>query len=99
MICVSLARLLGMDTSEPVSKPLARLDRLLVGRWNNLRLVIPVDEVHGIHRFVPRDLAEPPSTVGKSSPSYTRAVFPWKDHGVGFLDADLLFSTLNRSLS
>lgn len=99
LICISLARLLGMDKKDPNPKGHHPFDRLLVARWNSLRLVFPVEEVHGIHRFGAHDLTEPPVTVGKSNPSYTRGVFGWKDHGVGFLDAELLFSTLNRSLS
>jgi len=99
LICISLGRLLGMDKSEPRPKDPHHFDRLLVARWNNHRLVFPVEEVHGVHKFAPRDLTEPPHTVGKSNLRYTRGVFTWKDHSVGFLDAELLFSTLSRSLS
>lgn len=99
LICISLGRLLGMNKLESHSKGPRRFDRLLVARWNNQRLVFPVEEVHGVQKLASRDLSEPPLTIGKSSPSYTRGVFAWKDHGVGFLDAELLFSTLNRSLS
>jgi chemotaxis-related protein WspD len=99
LICISLPRLLGMDKSEPHARSRRQFDRLLVVRWNNHRLVFPVEEVYGVHKFAARDLSEPPVTIGKSNLSYTRGVFDWKDHGVGFLDAELLFSTLNRSLS
>ncbi len=31
--------------------------------------------------------------------AYSRGVFAWRDHTVGFLDADALFAALNRSLT
>ena len=99
LVCISLGRLLGMDKSERHPRPRRHFDRLLVVRWNSHRLVFPVEEVYGVYKFAARDLSEPPVTIGKSNLSYTRGVFDWKDHGVGFLDAELLFSTLNRSLS
>ncbi len=99
LICVSLGRLFGMEQIEPGDKAQVTFDRLLVARWNGQRLVFPVDEVQGVHRFTPGDLMEAPPTVGKSKPAYTQGLLAWNGRGVGFLDADLLFSTLGRSLS
>ena len=99
LICVSLGRLLGLEEEAPRDKPRAICDRLLVANWDGNRLTFPVDEVHGTHRFHSDDLKEPPATVAKSALTYTRGIFPWRERTVGFLDADLLFSTLNRSLT
>jgi chemotaxis-related protein WspD len=73
-------------------------DRLLVANWDGHRLAFPVDEVHGIHRFHRDEMKEPPATISKSTLTHTRGIFAWRERSVGFLDADSLFSALNRSL-
>jgi chemotaxis-related protein WspD len=78
---------------------LPRADRLLVANWEGHRIAFPVEEVHGIHRVYWEQLREPPATIAKSMHTYSRGVFSWRDHTVGFLDAEVLFSMLNRSLS
>ena len=45
------------------------------------------------------ELKEPPATLAKSNLSYTQGLLPWQGKTVGFLDADHLFSSLNRSLT
>ena len=98
LICVSLRRLLGLDRG---AKPPARqpTDRLLVVNWDGNRLVFAVDEIHGVHRFQPKELREAPATVSKSSLTFTQGVFLWEQHPVGLLEPESLFSTLNRSLA
>ncbi len=99
LICVSLARLLGLE--KPSSRQTIRTtyDRLLVTNWEGSRLVFPVDEVHGTHRFEPTEVHDPPATVAKSRPSYTQGIFLWQQKPVGLLAPSLLFSALNRSLT
>ena len=63
------------------------------------RFVFPADEVRGIHRFQTPELQEPPATLAKSRLSYTQGILYWQDRTVGLLDADLLFSSLDRSLT
>jgi chemotaxis-related protein WspD len=70
-----------------------------VAKWDGHRFVFPADEVRGIHRFQTPELHEPPATLAKSRLSYTRGILYWQDRTVGLLDADLLFSSLNRSLT
>lgn len=98
LICVSLGRLLGL---EKASRKTIRTsyDRLLVANWEGSRLVFPVDEVHGTHKFEASEVHEPPATVAKSRPSYTHGIFLWHQRPVGLLDPSLLFSALNRSLT
>jgi len=98
LICVSLGRLLGLDRSPLRETPRPTYDRLLVAKWDGHRFVFPADEVRGIHRFQTPELHEPPATLAKSRLSYTRGILYWQDRTVGLLDADLLFSSLNRSL-
>ena len=46
-----------------------------------------------------RNCKEPPATLAKSNLSYTQGLLPWQGRTVGLLDADRLFSSLNRSLT
>jgi chemotaxis-related protein WspD len=99
LICVSLGHLLGLDRLPPGETLRRTYDRLLVTNWDGNRLVFPADEVRGIHRFQMPELKEPPATLAKSKLSYTQGLLYWQGKAVGFLDADRLFSTLNRSLT
>jgi chemotaxis-related protein WspD len=99
LICVSLGRLLGLEKISSRQTIRTTYDRLLVGNWEGSRLVFPVDEVHGTHRFEASEVHEPPATVAKSRGSYTQGVFAWQQKSVGLLEPSLLFSALNRSLS
>jgi chemotaxis-related protein WspD len=99
LICASLARLLGMEQAVGTAKSLTHFERVLVANWDGQRIAFPVNEVQGIQRFHKEELADPPATVAKSTLTYTRGVFAWKERTVGLLDADALFGALNRSLS
>ena len=98
-LCASLARLLGLEVGPPTKRLRAVFDRLLVADWNGQRFAFPVDEVHGVHRFHQADLREPPATVARSGLHCTAGVFPWRNLAVGFLDADTIFTALNRNLA
>lgn len=99
LICASLGKLLGLESTGIVKRQLAVFDRLLVADWNGQRFAFPVDEVHGVHRFHSADLREAPATVAHSSLSCAIGVFPWRNFTVGFLDPETLFASLNRNLS
>jgi chemotaxis-related protein WspD len=99
-VCVSLARLLNIETGAPPKSrdPRARkgYPRLLVISREGSRVAAPVDEVHGVHRYHPRKLREAPATLAQSS--YTRAILDWERAAVGVLDDQLLFYSIDRSL-
>lgn len=99
LICVSLGRLLGLEKTSPRQTIRTTYDRLIVANWEASRLVFPVDEVHGTHKFEASEVHEPPATVAKSRPSYTHGIFMWQQKPVGLLDPTLLFPALSRSLS
>lgn len=101
LVCVSLHALLGIDKASATGGTQRRLvhERLLVASREGERLVFPVDEIHGIHRYRPEQLGEAPATVAKSTATYTRALLPWQDKAVGVLDDQLLFYSLNKSLA
>jgi chemotaxis-related protein WspD len=99
LICVSLGRLLGLEADPARDKTNALYERLVVAEWQGKLLTFPVNEVHGIHRYHPEELKEVPATVAKAGSSFTRNIIAWENKFVGCLDEELLFSTLNRSLS
>jgi chemotaxis-related protein WspD len=99
LICASIGKLLGLESTAVVKRQLAVFDRLLVAEWNGQRVAFPVDEVHGVHRFHSADLREAPATVANSTVSCATGVFPWRNFTVGYLDPDAMFASLNRNLS
>jgi chemotaxis-related protein WspD len=72
--------------------------RLLVVSREGQRMVFPVDEMHGIHRFHTRELKEVPATVARATATYSKAMLSWQESTAGLLDDQLLFYTVNRSL-
>jgi len=99
LVCVSLGDVLGLEKAAPAKTGHVRHRRLLVISREGSRLVFPVDEIHGIHRCQPSGLKEVPATVAKATATYTKSVLAWNGRSVGCLDDQLLFYTLNRSLS
>lgn len=99
LVCVSLERLLGIPGASPRAASDILPGRLAVAEWQGRLMTFPVSEIHGIHRFNREELAAPPATVSRASPTFTRGLFSWENRLVGCLDEDLLFSTLNRNLS
>jgi len=92
---------LGDDASESSQQfAMASLSAtsLDVVRREALRVVCPVDAVHGLHRFRPSELNTVPATVAKAAVSYSTGLLTWQGHSVGTLDDELLFHTLRRSL-
>jgi chemotaxis-related protein WspD len=99
LVCISLARLLGLDHSTPLEKLRSYYGRLLVFVRGGSRLTFPADEVHGIHRLHPDEITRPPKLSAKAEPTFTQGMFNCQPMMVGLLDPDPLFSTLNRSLA
>jgi len=99
LLCVSLGHLLGLEKIAPHATLRTAYHRLLVTNWDGSGFAFPADEVHGIHPFRPQDLKSPPATLVQSNSAFTQGVLHWRDRTVGLLDAGLLFSTLNRTMS
>ncbi len=98
-LCVSLGRLLGIDCEASPEAASGFCDRLVVVQWQDSLFTFPVDEIHGVHRYHPEELKAAPATVTRSRSNFTRGIFSWQNKPVGCLDEDLLFPTINRSLS
>jgi chemotaxis-related protein WspD len=97
LIGVSLASLLGIN-SKPQADQESRTVRFIVLNSSGNRFVFPADEVYGVHRLS-SELLPVPSTVANAAATYTRGLFHWQNKIVGCLDEQLLFHSLNRSLS
>lgn len=97
-VCVSLHRLLGIETVGEQRKSPVETTKLLVLAFAGSRAVIPVDEVLGIFRFPQSALRPAPATVAKASASFSRALFDWQQQPVGLLDENLLFQRIDRNL-
>ncbi len=99
LICVTLSRLLGLENAAPHKPQGTSNERLLVANWDAYRLVFPVDEVLGIHRFDTQELQAPPASVAKAAQTFAQGLLAWRGRTVGYLDVDSLFATLNRNLT
>ncbi len=102
LLCVALGVILGLDKVAEGQRTAKSnsAERLMICKRSDARLAFQVNEVHGLHRYHPRDLRSPPATLAKAAVGiYTLGVVPWKDTIVGCLDDELLFYTLNKGLS
>jgi chemotaxis-related protein WspD len=101
LVCASLGSLLGLEDVAEVKRKSGRrvFGRLLIANREGNRLAFPVDEVFGVHRYHPHELRPAPSTLAESNVTYTTGLLPWRDRTVGCIDDELLFYTLNKSLS
>jgi chemotaxis-related protein WspD len=102
LLCVALGVILGLDKAAEGQQTAKSnsAERLMICKRSDARLAFQVNEVHGLHRYHPRDLRSPPATLAKAAAGiYTLGVVPWKDTIVGCLDDELLFYTLNKGLA
>ncbi len=101
LICVSLAETLGLQNNAASESKSERISHpyLLVISQEGSRLVFPVDEVSGIHRYSAKAVREVPSTVAGALSTHTKGILHWQGKSVGCLDDQLLFQTLNANLS
>lgn len=100
LVCVALHRLLGVDEAGGgEGSPQSRHPRLLVLGRKGERVVFRADEVHGIHRFDPKELQAVPASLARTTASFTSAMLRWQERSVGCLDEQKLWQTLNRSLA
>jgi chemotaxis-related protein WspD len=101
LVGVALRQVIGADPAAATSpeRTAQAYQRLLVLRREGVRVVCPVDEVYGIHRFHRRELKDLPTTVARAAVTYSTALLVWRGHAVGTLDDQLLFYTLKRSLA
>lgn len=92
--CLSLVDLLGVQMLPAQARAGRVLPRMLILAAEGGPVVVPVDEVDGIHRLDLDPLAE-----GQDAAQFTAAVLQWRGRSVRVLDAHYLLAAVKRSLS
>jgi chemotaxis-related protein WspD len=97
--CLSLVELLGLDTSHAPVSTARVMPRMMIVSAEGGPVVVPVDEVDGIHAIEARllDAASPPGQ--NSNARFTRGVVQWRSRSLRLLDEDQLLSAVSRSLT
>ncbi|WHS61466.1 chemotaxis protein CheW [Pseudomonas sp. G2-4] len=93
--CLSLVELLGLEPGGAAVSSGRIMPRMLIVAAPGGPVVVPVDEVDGIHAIDERVLANASQSAGK----YTRGVLQYKDRSLRWLDEEQLLSAVTRSLS
>jgi chemotaxis-related protein WspD len=97
--CLSLVELLGLDGASTVPSGTRIMPRMLIIAANGGPVVVPVDEVDGIHAIDERTLEAASRSGTQASARYTRGVLPFKGRSLRWLDEEQLLSAVTRSLS
>ncbi|MBV4471913.1 chemotaxis protein CheW [Pseudomonas atacamensis] len=97
--CLSLVELLDLDGSvAPVSGGRV-MPRMLIIAAHGGPVVVPVDEVDGIHAIDERILDAASQSGAQASAKYTRGVLQYRDRSLRWLDEEQLLSAVTRSLT
>jgi chemotaxis-related protein WspD len=97
--CLSMVELLGLDPAAAGAQSSRIMPRMLIVAAQGGPVVVPVDEVHGIHA-IDEQLLDSASVSGThANARFTRGVLQWKDYSLRLLDEEQLLSAINRSLS
>lgn len=97
--CLSFVELLGLDPSVAPAGDSRTLPRMLIVLADGGPVVVPVDEVDGIHAIEARLLDSASAPAQNSNARFTRGVVQWKSRSLRLLDEDQLLSAVNRSLT
>ncbi|MGE8656352.1 MAG: chemotaxis protein CheW [Achromobacter sp.] len=99
-VCLSLGRLLGLDgAAAEAGRERPAAARMLIFGGAGRAVVLPVDEVEGIHSVDLEALEPLPATVAGASLKYSRGVARRGQRSVGVLDETLLMQAVERSLA
>ena len=97
--CLSLVELLGLDPGVPGATSLRVMPRMLIVAAHGGAVVLPVDEVDGIHNIAEGDINAASVSGEHASAKYTRGVLQWKTRSLRLLDEEQLLSAITRSLT
>ncbi|WP_347904367.1 chemotaxis protein CheW [Pseudomonas purpurea] len=97
--CLSLVELLGLEATDSVATGLRVMPRMLIIAAHGGPVVVPVDEVDGIHAIDERILDAASRSGTQASAKYTRGVLPFKGRSLRWLDEEQLLSAVTRSLT
>lgn len=95
-LTAALHHLLEVESVESSSLDTKTYNRMLAVRKNEDQWIFPVSEVYGIYRYDVDQLQNVPVTVAKSTANFFKGIIQWKGKSVGYIDDELLFTSLKR---
>ena len=101
-ICFSLGSLMNIEKAETYSGKETKeriYERMIAITHQNSQYVFLVSEVKGTHRYHPKQLKEPPSTLSQATGTFTLGIIEWEGLEVACLDSELLFYNLEKKLA
>lgn len=100
LLCVSLARILGMEECPGTERSPAGIPRgsMIVAVDGSDRWVFPVDEVDRIFHISTTELESVPVTIARDTSAFSQNLFAINGKRVALLDEQLIFSALKRDL-
>ena len=97
--CMSLAHLMAIGDDQPTVQPGRRIyPRMLVMELAYQAFALPVDDLHGIHRYAESDLQPVPTTANKAMHRYLTGVLSIENMRIGCLDPELVGYNLASAL-
>lgn len=97
--CLSLVELLGLEAADSAPSGARSMPRMLIIAAQDGPVVVPVDEVDGIHAIDERTLSAASVPGTQASARYTQGVLQWKGRSLRWLDEAQLLSAVTRSLT
>jgi len=97
--CLSLVELLGLEATTGVASGVRIMPRMLIITAHGGPVVVPVDEVDGIHAIDERILDAASQSGQQASAKYTRGVLQFRGRSLRWLDEEQLLSAVTRSLT
>lgn len=97
--CLSLVELLDLDGSAAPASGGRVMPRMLIIAAHGGPVVVPVDEVDGIHAIDERILDAASQSGAQNSARYTRGVLQYRGRSLRWLDEEQLLSAVTRSLT
>ena len=97
--CLYLVELLGLDPTLAGPASLRIMPRMLFLAAQGGAVVLPVDEVDGIHNIEESVLNGASLSGEQASAKYTRGVLLWKTRSLRLLDEEQLLGAIARSLT
>ena len=96
--CLSLEELLGIQPAN-VAQAGRIMPRMLIIAAQGGSVVVPVDEVDGIHRIEERSLQTASTATSQAGARFTQCVLSFKSRSVRVLDEAPLLVAMTRSLT
>lgn len=96
-LCVNIHKFLGLEPEKPIQSP-EKLQRMVSIQKDSEQWIFAVDEVQGVFHADIHHMQRAPVTVSKSKENYLRGIIDWQGKNVGYIDEDLLFFCLRRSI-